>query len=66
MEFALDPDLELISEAVSSVCAGFSDEYWSTCDLLARREKAFATSCTGLTQNAFCWLAKRSGSVKSP
>jgi acyl-CoA dehydrogenase len=32
MEFALDPDLELIREAVGAVCASFPDEYWSACD----------------------------------
>jgi acyl-CoA dehydrogenase len=32
MDFAQNPDLELISEAVGAICAGFPDEYWSQCD----------------------------------
>jgi acyl-CoA dehydrogenase len=32
MEFAPNPDLELIREAVGAVCANFPDEYWSACD----------------------------------
>jgi acyl-CoA dehydrogenase len=32
MEFSTNPDLELISDAVGAICAGFPDEYWSACD----------------------------------
>ncbi|MEX2628105.1 MAG: acyl-CoA dehydrogenase family protein [Ilumatobacteraceae bacterium] len=32
MDFAPDPDLELITEAVGAVCARFDDAYWSACD----------------------------------
>jgi acyl-CoA dehydrogenase len=32
MEFSSDPDLELISDAVGAICAGFPDDYWSACD----------------------------------
>ncbi len=32
MDFAVDPDLELITDAVGAVCARFDDDYWSACD----------------------------------
>lgn len=32
MDFAIDPDLELIADAVGAVCADFDDDYWSRCD----------------------------------
>lgn len=32
MDFGDDTDLELITEAVGAVCAGFDDDYWSACD----------------------------------
>ena len=32
MDFASDPDLDLIAEAVGKVCAAFDDGYWSACD----------------------------------
>jgi len=32
MDFGDDSDLELITQAVAAVCAGFDDDYWSACD----------------------------------
>lgn len=32
MDFAADPDLELIQESVDQLCEQFPDEYWSDCD----------------------------------
>jgi len=32
MDFAPNPDHELIAEAVAARCAPFDDEYWSHCD----------------------------------
>ncbi len=32
MDFAVDPDQELIAEGVRQRCAPFDDEYWSRCD----------------------------------
>ena len=32
MDFAVDPDHELIAEGVRQRCAPFDDEYWSRCD----------------------------------
>lgn len=32
MDFADDPDLSLIAEAVAALCRDFDDDYWSRCD----------------------------------